>query len=70
MTLGARGVALMSWLNLIAILLLHIQVVAIYADYREQQKSKKDPVFDNSKFQFPNMDLWSKKNTKHHEPID
>ncbi|SPZ85668.1 Na+/alanine symporter [Sphingobacterium multivorum] len=69
-TLGDIGVGLMAWLNLIAILLLHKKVVAIYADYREQQKSKKDPVFDNSKFQFPNMDLWSKNNMQHHEPID
>ncbi|WP_313419995.1 alanine/glycine:cation symporter family protein [Sphingobacterium multivorum] len=69
-TLGDIGVGLMAWLNLIAILLLHKKVVAIYADYREQQRSKKDPIFDNSKFQFPNMDLWSKKNTQHDEPID
>lgn len=60
-TLGDIGVGLMAWLNLIAILLLHKKVLALYDDYRQQQKAKQDPVFDNSKFRFPNMDLWSKK---------
>ncbi|MEZ0453187.1 alanine/glycine:cation symporter family protein [Sphingobacterium thalpophilum] len=60
-TLGDIGVGLMAWLNLIAILLLHKKVLALYDDYRQQQKAKQDPVFDNSKYRFPNMDLWSKK---------
>ncbi len=60
-TLGDIGVGLMAWLNLIAILFLHKKVLALYDDYRQQQKAKQDPVFDNSKYRFPNMDLWSKK---------
>ncbi|MCW8313432.1 alanine:cation symporter family protein [Sphingobacterium sp. InxBP1] len=60
-TLGDIGVGLMAWLNLIAILLLHKKVLILYDDYRRQQKAKQDPVFDNSKYKFPNMDLWSKK---------
>ncbi|WP_398451947.1 alanine/glycine:cation symporter family protein [Sphingobacterium thalpophilum] len=59
-TLGDIGVGLMAWLNLIAILLLHKKVLVLYDDYRRQQKAKQDPVFDNSKYKFPNMDLWSK----------
>ncbi|WP_282636592.1 alanine/glycine:cation symporter family protein [Sphingobacterium thalpophilum] len=59
-TLGDIGVGLMAWLNLIAILLLHKKVLILYDDYRRQQKAKQDPVFDNSKYKFPNMDLWSK----------
>ncbi|WP_312338204.1 alanine/glycine:cation symporter family protein [Sphingobacterium sp.] len=63
-TLGDIGVGLMAWLNLIAILLLHKKVLVIYEDYRDQQKAKQDPIFDNTKFKFPNMDLWSKKQSQ------
>ncbi|WP_343559033.1 alanine/glycine:cation symporter family protein [Sphingobacterium sp.] len=60
-TLGDIGVGLMAWLNLIAIILLHKKVLVLYADYRDQQKAKQDPVFDNSIYKFPDMELWSKK---------
>lgn len=59
--LGDIGVGLMAWLNLIAILLLHKKVVVLFKDYNEQLKAGKDPVFDNSKYNFPNMSFWNKK---------
>ncbi len=59
--LGDIGVGLMAWLNLIAILLLHKKVVVLFKDYNEQLKAGKDPVFDNSKYNFPNMTFWNKK---------
>ena len=59
-TLGDIGGGLMAWLNLIAILLLQKKVTIVFDDYRQQLKAKKDPKFDNSKYKFPNMDLWNK----------
>ncbi|MGB3064184.1 alanine/glycine:cation symporter family protein [Sphingobacterium thalpophilum] len=60
-TLGDIGVGLMAWLNIIAILLLHKKVLTLYDDYCLQQKDNKDPEFDNSNFNYPHMDLWTKK---------
>lgn len=62
-TLGDIGVGLMAWLNLIAIILLHKKVLVLFRDYQEQLKMKKDPVFDNSKYNFPNMEIWNKEET-------
>lgn len=56
--LGDIGVGLMAWLNLIAIILLHRKVIRLFDDYNLQKKNKKDPVFDNNRFKFPNMDTW------------
>ena len=58
-SLGDIGVGLMAWLNLIAIILLHKKVLILYKDYKEQLKAGKDPVFDNSKYNFPNIPLWN-----------
>lgn len=60
-TLGDIGVGLMAWLNLIAIIILHKKVLVVFKDYKEQLKMKKDPVFDNSKYNFPNMEIWNRK---------
>ncbi len=57
-TLGDIGVGLMAWLNLIAIILLHRKVVILYKDYNAQKIQKKDPVFNNNIFKFPNMETW------------
>lgn len=65
-TLGDIGVGLMAWLNLIAIILLHRKVLILFKDYKEQLKMKKDPVFDNSKYNFPNMEIWNKHKTQDH----
>ncbi|MCI0922226.1 alanine/glycine:cation symporter family protein [Sphingobacterium rhinopitheci] len=58
--LGDIGVGLMAWLNLIAILLLHRKVLVLYQDYNTQYKVGKDPKYNNSKYNFPNMDFWNK----------
>lgn len=58
-SLGDIGVGLMAWLNLIAIILLHQKVVILYKDYKAQLKEGKNPVFDNSKYNFPNVALWN-----------
>ncbi len=60
-TLGDIGVGLMAWLNFIAIILLHKKVVVLFKDYKEQLKQQKDPVFDNTKYNFPNMEIWNRK---------
>lgn len=62
--LGDIGVGLMAWLNIVAILLLHKKVVVLFKDYNKQIKAGIDPVFDNSKYNFPNMDIWNKKSEK------
>lgn len=62
-TLGDIGVGLMAWLNLIAILLLHKKVLVVFKDYTTQRKENRDPVFDNTKYNFPNMDIWNKDRT-------
>ncbi len=60
-TLGDIGVGLMAWLNFIAIILLHKKVVLLFKDYKEQRKQGIDPVFDNTKYNFPNMEIWNGK---------
>jgi len=62
-TLGDIGVGLMAWLNLIAILLLHKKVLVVFKDYTTQRKENRDPIFDNTKYNFPNMDIWNKDST-------
>ncbi|MBF7090015.1 alanine:cation symporter family protein [Flavobacterium sp. ALJ2] len=63
-TLGDIGVGLMAWLNIVAILLLHKKVIILFKDYNQQIKAGIDPVFDNSKYNFPNMDIWNRKSKK------
>lgn len=60
-TLGDIGVGIMAWLNIIAIIFLHHKVLVLLKDYNAQRQAGKDPVFDNSKFNFPNMDFWNPK---------
>src|SRR5690606_18620701 len=59
-TLGDIGVGIMAWLNLIAILLLHRKVLTLFNDYGAQRSKGLDPVFDNSKYKFPQMDFGNK----------
>ena len=42
------GMALMTFINLVAVVLLSKYVVRLYHDYFEQRKAGKDPVFDKS----------------------
>lgn len=60
-TLGDIGVGIMAWLNLIAIILLHNRVLILMKDFNEQRREGIDPMFDNSKHNFPNMDFWNRK---------
>lgn len=59
-TLGDIGVGIMAWLNLIAILLLHQKVFVLFNDYSKQRSAGLDPVFDNSKYKFRDMEFWNK----------
>lgn len=49
-TMGDTGVAMMAWLNIVAILLLSKKGFALLKDYEEQKKAGKDLVFDPEKF--------------------
>lgn len=49
-TMGDTGVAMMAWLNIVAILILSPKGFALLKDYEEQKKAGKDPVFDPKKF--------------------
>lgn len=60
-TLGDIGVGIMAWLNLLAIILLHNRVLILMKDFNEQRREGIDPMFDNSKHNFPNMDFWNRK---------
>ncbi|HLT86670.1 MAG TPA: alanine/glycine:cation symporter family protein [Sphingobacterium sp.] len=60
-TLGDIGVGIMAWLNVIAIIFLHNRVLVLLKDYDGQRREGVDPVFDNSKYGFRNMDFWNQK---------
>ena len=49
-TMGDTGVAMMAWLNIVAILLLSKKGFALLKDYEEQKKAGKEPTFDPKKF--------------------
>lgn len=49
-SMGDIGAGLMSWLNIIAILLLSKKALTIFKDYEVQKVQGKDPVFDPAKF--------------------
>ncbi|PRD46402.1 alanine/glycine:cation symporter family protein [Sphingobacterium haloxyli] len=59
--LGDIGVGIMAWLNVIAIIFLHNRVLVLLKDYNGQIREGKDPVFNNSKYNFRNMDFWNQK---------
>lgn len=63
-TLGDIGVGIMAWLNIIAIILLHKKVLVVMEDYNTQRKAGIDPVFDASKYNFHDMELWIKGKAK------
>jgi AGCS family alanine or glycine:cation symporter len=58
-TLGDIGVGLMSWLNIIAILLLQKPAIQALKDYEAQKKAGRDPVFDPDALGIKNATLWS-----------
>lgn len=49
-TMGDTGAGMMTWLNIIAILLLSKKGFALLKDYEAQKRAGKDPVFDPKKF--------------------
>ncbi|MBF4692262.1 alanine/glycine:cation symporter family protein [Fusibacter ferrireducens] len=56
--LGDVGIGIMSWLNLVAIILLTKTGIATLKDYEEQKAKGLDPVFDPSKLGIKNANLW------------
>jgi len=57
-TLGDIGVGLMSWLNIIAILILQKPAIQALKDYEAQKKAGKDPTFDPEALGIRNATLW------------
>lgn len=60
-TLGDIGVGLMSWLNIVAILLLQKPAMQALKDYEAQKKAGKDPTFDPDALGIGNATLWSER---------
>lgn len=56
--LGDIGFGSMSYLNLIAIVLLSKPLLRTFKDYERQKKEGKDPVFDPRKAGVDNADIW------------
>lgn len=54
------GVGFMSWVNLIALILLYKPVLKILKDYEYQKKLGIDPVFEPEKCGIKNAELWGK----------
>jgi alanine or glycine:cation symporter, AGCS family len=60
-TLGDIGVGLMSWLNIVAILILQKPAMQALKDYEAQKKAGKDPTFDPDALGIRNATLWSER---------
>lgn len=60
-TLGDIGVGLMSWLNIIAILILQKPAIQALKDYEAQKKAGRDPTFDPEALGIRNATLWSER---------
>jgi hypothetical protein len=60
-TLGDIGVGLMSWLNIVAILILQKPAMQALKDYEAQKKAGKDPTFDPGALGIKNATLWSER---------
>jgi len=56
--LGDMGVGIMSWLNIIAILIIQKPAILALRDYEAQKKAGLDPVFDPDKLGIRNAELW------------
>ena len=52
------GVALMTWTNLVAMVLLQNLVVKAIRDYERQKKLGLDPVFDPDEVGIEGVELW------------
>jgi AGCS family alanine or glycine:cation symporter len=60
-TLGDIGVGLMSWLNIIAILILQKPAMQALKDYESQKQAGRDPQFDPDALGIKNATLWSER---------
>jgi alanine or glycine:cation symporter, AGCS family len=58
-TLGDIGVGIMSWLNIIAILILQKPAIQALKDYEAQKKAGRDPTFDPQALGIKNATLWT-----------
>jgi alanine or glycine:cation symporter, AGCS family len=61
-TLGDIGVGLMSWLNIVAILILQKPAIQALKDYEAQKKAGRDPVLDPGRLGIEKATLWSERN--------
>jgi len=57
-SLGDIGVGLMSWLNIIAILLLQKPALAALRDYEQHRQAGKDPLFNPKLLGVRNTSVW------------
>jgi AGCS family alanine or glycine:cation symporter len=60
-TLGDIGVGLMSWLNIVAILVLQKPAIQALRDYEAQKKAGLDPTFDPDALGIRNATHWSER---------
>jgi len=51
-------VGMMSWLNIIAIVLLQKPALAALRDYEQQKRNKRDPLFNPQKIGVRNTRVW------------
>ncbi len=56
--IGDIGVGVMSWINIIVILILSPKVFRTLRDYEKQKKEGKEPVFDPKKLNIEGADFW------------
>nr|MBF6634978.1 alanine:cation symporter family protein [Planococcus sp. (in: firmicutes)] len=56
--LGDLGFGIMTWLNIVAILLLTKPALKVLRDYEQQKKEGKDPVFEPLKLGIKGADFW------------
>ena len=60
-TMGDIGAGIMTWLNIVAILLLSRQAVRMVKDYQRQRREGLDPVFHPADFGIDDPDhIWDK----------
>ena len=59
-TLGDIGVGAMAWINIVAILLLSPQALRSLKDYERQKKQGREPEFDPTALNIPNVEYWHK----------
>ena len=59
--LGDIGVAIMAWLNVIAILILQKPALKALKDYQKQRREGKNPVFNAKALGIKNADYWGDK---------